>query len=99
MFGSMTKKDELWTQRRCDKNCTFHGHACRPILNKKLLVGTRLCKNLNWNSISLVLFVHFLAKRQAAVQFMFSFIGRLQSSSHFFGLDFGAKLLLLISFL
>ena len=29
---------------------------------KKLFIGMRLCKNFNWNLISFVLLVHFLAK-------------------------------------
>ena len=29
----------------------------RPILSQKSLVGMRLCNSINWNSISLVVFV------------------------------------------
>ena len=37
--------------------------SCNPILHRKLLVGIRPCKNLKWNSVSLVFWVQRLAKR------------------------------------
>jgi len=55
----MTKKGGLMTLRHCDKKCNFRF----PILNRNLLVGIRLCKSLNWNSISLVLFVQLGAMK------------------------------------
>ena len=41
---------------------------------RKSLVARRLCTNLNWNSISLVLLVHRDVKRYAELQSRFSFI-------------------------
>ena len=37
------------------------GSSCTPILVKNSLVAIRLCKSLNWNSISFVLLVHLKA--------------------------------------
>ena len=63
-----------------------------PILNRNLLVGLRLCKSLNWNSISLVLFVQLGAMRYACSQLRVVFSSkRLQSWNHLFWLLLGVK--------
>ena len=54
-----------------------------PILCRNSLVVIRLCKNVNWNSISLVLFVHLEASRYASPQLMHSSLFKLQSLFHF----------------
>ena len=37
--------------------------SCNPILHRQLLVDIRLCKDLKWNSIKLMLLVQRLAKQ------------------------------------
>ena len=47
------------------------GSSFLPIFVKNSLVDIRLCKSLNWNSISVVLFVHLKASWYVSLHLMY----------------------------